>query len=67
VPLTRFRRAAIATPVVEAEAEATADDGGQAEMPNVPFGVFLAPAAVLMLLFGDRIITWYLARLGGPQ
>lgn len=68
VPLTRFRRAAVAAPVVEAEGEATADDGGgRSEMPNVPFGVFLAPAAVLMLLLGDRLITWYLGRLGGPQ
>ncbi len=31
------------------------------ELPLVPFGVFLAPAAVLMLFFGDRL----LARLMG--
>jgi leader peptidase (prepilin peptidase)/N-methyltransferase len=35
--------------------------GGQApaasiEMPLVPFGVFLAPAAVIMLLWGDQIL-----------
>ncbi|CAN5860193.1 A24 family peptidase [soil metagenome] len=34
--------------------------GGRAlppvELPLVPFGVFLAPAAVIMLLWGDRII-----------
>lgn len=34
--------------------------GGRAlppvEMPLVPFGVFLAPAAVIMLIWGDRII-----------
>jgi leader peptidase (prepilin peptidase)/N-methyltransferase len=26
------------------------------EMPLVPFGVFLAPAAVIMLLWGDRLL-----------
>lgn len=27
--------------------------------PDVPFGVFLAPAAMLALLWGDRLISWY--------
>jgi leader peptidase (prepilin peptidase)/N-methyltransferase len=31
------------------------------ELPPVPFGVFLAPAALLTLLWGDRMIAWYLA------
>jgi leader peptidase (prepilin peptidase)/N-methyltransferase len=31
------------------------------ELPPVPFGVFLAPAALLTLLFGDRMIAWYFA------
>jgi leader peptidase (prepilin peptidase)/N-methyltransferase len=38
--------------------------GGEAaafELPPVPFGVFLAPAALLTLLFGDRMIAWYFA------
>jgi prepilin signal peptidase PulO-like enzyme (type II secretory pathway) len=26
------------------------------QMPLVPFGVFLAPAAVIMLLWGDQLI-----------
>ncbi len=40
-------------------------EGGVAadEMPHVPFGVFLAPAAVVALLWGERLITWYLSRL----
>jgi leader peptidase (prepilin peptidase)/N-methyltransferase len=38
--------------------------GGPAEMPLVPFGVFLAPAALFTLLKGDAAIAWYLSRLG---
>jgi len=30
--------------------------------PDVPFGVFLAPAAMLTLLWGDALIAWYLQR-----
>ena len=28
------------------------------ELPLVPFGVFLAPAAAVMLLWGDRVLGW---------
>lgn len=28
------------------------------ELPLVPFGVFLAPAAAVMLLWGDRLLAW---------
>ena len=31
------------------------------ELPHIPFGVFLAPAALLTLLWGDRMIAWYFA------
>jgi len=34
-----------------------------APMPQVPFGVFLAPAALLALLWGQRMIDWYLSRV----
>lgn len=47
-----------------------ADDGGQAELPletraawrrrELPFGVFLAPAALVAVLCGDSIVAWYL-------
>jgi len=37
---------------------------GAAELPLVPFGVFLAPAALFTLLKGDAAIAWYLSRLG---
>lgn len=33
-----------------------------ASVPEVPFGVFLAPAALVTLLWGDTLIAWYLAR-----
>lgn len=36
-----------------------------AEMPQVPFGVFLAPAAVLGLVFGQQLLEWYSVRLMG--
>ena len=35
----------------------------QFEMPLVPFGVFLAPAAIVTLLSGERIAAWYLGIL----
>jgi leader peptidase (prepilin peptidase)/N-methyltransferase len=35
------------------------------QVPLVPFGVFLAPAALLILLFGDALIGWYLGRMVG--
>jgi leader peptidase (prepilin peptidase) / N-methyltransferase len=51
-----------------------ADDQGQTELAleasggwrrrELPFGVFLAPAALIALLFGDAIIAWYL-RISG--
>lgn len=34
------------------------------EPPLVPFGVFLAPAALVALLWGNSLIAWYLTRLG---
>lgn len=34
------------------------------EMPMVPFGVFLAPAAVVTLIYGERWIRWYLGLMG---
>ncbi|MBK8248635.1 MAG: prepilin peptidase [Gemmatimonadetes bacterium] len=56
-PLVRVRRA---RQTVAANVPA---DGASDDMPHVPFGVFLAPAAVLTLLWGDPLITWYLNRL----
>jgi leader peptidase (prepilin peptidase)/N-methyltransferase len=33
------------------------------ELPPVPFGVFLAPAALIALLAGDRVIAWYFTHI----
>jgi leader peptidase (prepilin peptidase) / N-methyltransferase len=35
----------------------------RAELPEVPFGVFLAPAAVVTLIWGEQIFAWYLTRV----
>lgn len=35
------------------------------ELPEVPFGVFLAPAAVLVLVWGDTLISWYTTQFLG--
>ena len=55
-------------------ARGLADDKGQTELAleasvgwrkrELPFGVFLAPAALIALLCGDAIISWYL-RISG--
>lgn len=31
-------------------------------LPEVPFGVFLAPAAMVVLVWGERLVAWYLER-----
>jgi len=77
--LTIFIAAAIAPVVLlgivyPLSARGLADDQGQTELPleasagwrkrELPFGVFLAPAAMIALLFGDAIIGWYL-RISG--
>lgn len=36
-----------------------------AELPHVPFGVFLAPAALATLLWGSEFIGWYAGRMTG--
>jgi leader peptidase (prepilin peptidase)/N-methyltransferase len=51
LPVSRFR----------ARNEAAPADTESA-LPLVPFGVFLAPAAVVALFCGDSLISWYLTR-----
>lgn len=40
----------------------TSRRGEEFAFPDVPFGVFLAPAALLTLLWGDALIAWYVQR-----
>lgn len=40
--------------------------GEEFAFPDVPFGVFLAPASLLTLLWGDRLIAWYIQRVFAP-
>ena len=40
----------------------TRGSNAEFEFPDVPFGVFLAPAAMLVLLWGEPLIAWYLQR-----
>src|SRR5919199_1392930 len=37
--------------------------GAPLTSPEIPFGVFLAPAAMVTLLWGQRLIDWYLTTL----
>lgn len=39
--------------------------GAEFAAPLVPFGVFLAPAAVVTLLFGNALLTWYFRQIVG--
>jgi len=52
IRLNRERRGSLGPP---------ADGGGI--VPEIPFGVFLAPAAVIALVWGGAIIDWYLNRM----
>lgn len=42
-------------------ADAPPVTGEPTGMPLVPFGVFLAPAALITLLWGDALVSWYLS------
>ena len=42
------------------QTELALDAGGEWRKRELPFGVFLAPAALIALVHGDAIIAWYL-------
>jgi leader peptidase (prepilin peptidase)/N-methyltransferase len=42
------------------------DDGASRALGEIPFGVFLAPAALLTLLTGDSLLAWYFTRVLTP-
>ena len=58
-PLSRVRRAHSAPQFDLALGDAPA------ALPHVPFGVFLAPAALATLLWGYELIGWYAGRMAG--
>ena len=59
-PLSRLRRTS-----AEPQFDLALGDA-PAELPHVPFGVFLAPAALATLLWGYDLIGWYAGRMTGP-
>ncbi|MBI3789444.1 MAG: prepilin peptidase [Gemmatimonadetes bacterium] len=66
MPIVRLRGAApgSATDAAPPAQGAPADDASPTTdhrgVPLVPFGVFLAPAALIVLLWGDQAMAWYL-------
>jgi leader peptidase (prepilin peptidase)/N-methyltransferase len=70
LPLVLIRRARGGAPEPATVTEGSTGDGatddgvpppGWLGLPAIPFGVFLAPAALIVLLWGDAFIEWYLA------
>ena len=57
-PFTRLRRAHHVEQI-----ELGLEEPRKHLLPQVPFGVFLAPAAVVALVWGQELITWYVARM----
>lgn len=53
----------VLAPVAYVRHRREAASGGGFELPPVPFGVFLAPAALAALLAGDRMMAWYFAHV----
>jgi leader peptidase (prepilin peptidase)/N-methyltransferase len=57
-PLVRLRRARRAEQI-----ELGFDRAPAPAFPLVPFGVFLAPAAVIALVWGQTLISWYVGQM----
>jgi leader peptidase (prepilin peptidase)/N-methyltransferase len=65
-PVTAWRRRnAPARPVVGPSETDGAEVESEPGPPLVPFGVFLAPAAMLTLLWGDALVRWYVGLIQG--
>lgn len=69
LPITALRRRRIrtrtGTPANSSVTDGDSDAPKETELPLVPFGVFLAPAAFIALLWGDALIGWYSSSILG--
>jgi leader peptidase (prepilin peptidase)/N-methyltransferase len=57
-PMMKFRRAR-----GQEQIELGLDAAPQRALPHVPFGVFLAPTAVVALVWGQDLISWYVGQV----
>jgi leader peptidase (prepilin peptidase)/N-methyltransferase len=65
-PVTAWRRRNTAARAAVGSEEGEAGPlEAEAGAPLVPFGVFLAPAAMLTLLWGDALVRWYVGLIQG--
>lgn len=64
-PITRLRGTRAAIPSVPDSGDGETGEAAPTGLPHVPFGVFLAPAAMVALLWGEQLLDWYLARVLG--
>ncbi|MDQ2890275.1 MAG: prepilin peptidase [Gemmatimonadota bacterium] len=72
LPATRMRARTVPTGGTPATDDIASDSGGTdsiaaeglhaASMPLVPFGVFLAPSAIIALFYGTTLVSWYAGR-----
>jgi len=63
--LTR-RQAAVPAGPADVPGDVAGDTGGPRDLTEIPFGVFLAPAAMVTLLWGDQMIGWYITHILHP-
>jgi leader peptidase (prepilin peptidase)/N-methyltransferase len=61
--LLNRRSAAAEGPTAEVTGGSDGDFAPARDLTEIPFGVFLAPAAVVTLLWGDRMLAWYNSRI----
>ena len=57
---TTAETAMVTAPSDLSSSGATTEPEEQGGLPLVPFGVFLAPATLVTLLWGDALVAWYL-------
>lgn len=69
LPMVAWRRRNMSEGLAVVGGEGGLDDdpdaSDAAQAPLVPFGVFLAPAAMVTLLWGDALVRWYVGLIQG--